>query len=262
MSHPAVAAPRRPDVVAAAVRSLAGQLPGPGRYCLAYGSHATGTNGTCSDLDVLQVTPSRPSPEQARRFQDAVIRLHHDHGLHLDTEVCFEVKLIATHDDVLAALDHVPFPSPSDPEHPLAPAVPADPAFLNSAVFQQRLILNVLTSPNVFLGGDLGVYTRHTCAADASLALLAMRIMADRRQRAGLAGFTLDEALDAVLHGPGGATGEDYLGYHPSAWLLGTLNRGLHRLIAAGIADHERSEIYRPGPGWVGTATSTADAHS
>jgi hypothetical protein len=240
------------EALASATRVLAGHFPGPGRYGIAYGSHACGTHGPRSDLDLLQVAPAPPVPDQARHLQDAVIRLHHDHGLDLDTEVAYEVKLIATHCDVQAALDHAPFPWPDSPEQPLAPAVPPDAAYLNSATFKQRLILNALTSPNIFLGGDLATFARHRDAAEASLALLAMRIIAHRWQQDDLPAFRLSDALHAVTRGPGGVGGQDFLGYHPSAALLATLNRGLHRLIGPGIAAADQAAVWCSGPGWTG----------
>jgi predicted nucleotidyltransferase len=246
-----------PDPLTSAARSLATQLLGPGRYCIAYGSHARDQHGPSSDLDVLQVTPAPPSPTQARRLQDRLIQLHREHGLHLDTEVAYEVKLVATHAEVRAALSHAAFPSPAVPGQPVAPAVPSDAAYLNSASFKQRLILNALTSPNVFLGGDVDTFTEHTHAAEASLAVLSMRILADQRQPAGLAWFTLSQALDAILVGPGEATGEDFLGYHRSPSVLATLNRGLHRLIPPRIAAPDREATWRPGPSWAGNATAT-----
>jgi len=245
---------RSPDtqVVAAAVQNLAGYLTEPGRYGIAYGSHASDTHGPHSDLDLLLVTPTWLAPEHARDLQDTVIRLHQDHGLHLDTEVAYEVKLIATHRDVQAALDHAPFPCPSSPRRPLIPPVPCETAYLNSPTFRLRLILNALTSPHVFLGGDLTTFTHHTQAAESSLALLAMRILAHQQRPEPLTSFTLTDTLTVLVRSADGATGQDYLGYRPSHALLGTLLRGLHRLAASQVAVLGPEGRWRPGPAWPG----------
>jgi hypothetical protein len=57
------------------------------------------------------------------------------------------------------------------------PAVVVEPAFLNSEPFKLRLIFNALTSPRVFLGGDVARYRRDHARADRSLALLALALL-------------------------------------------------------------------------------------
>ncbi|MBA0124384.1 hypothetical protein H0B56_02380 [Haloechinothrix sp. YIM 98757] len=109
-----------------------------------------------------------------------------------------------------------------------------EPWFLNSRTFAHRLLLNALTSPHVFLGGDAVTYERHRKRAEHALAVLAVALLG------GVNSFTLEEAVAAVTHGPEQASGEDFLGYIGSRHLYTILLRGLSRLARHGI-------LRRPG---------------
>lgn len=246
---------RKLGVLLAAVSEVAGGLSGRGSYAVAYGSHAAGQNNPRSDLDLLQVVPVSPSPRQLRRLIETVVGLHHDHGLDLDTEVTYEIKLVADHSEVMSALHHESFPMPYSTRHPLVNAVPADPVYLNSETFKLRLILNALTTPNMFLGGDHVAFSRHTRIAQGSAALLAMRILAYEGE---LTTFTLGDCASALTQGPGGTEGKDFLGYRPSAHLLTTLNQGLHQLVRVGLTSIDAVAVWTPGPAWAGSATTTS----
>lgn len=248
------------QVLEAAARRLAPHLAprrtDTGCYGLAYGSHADGSSSGTSDLDVLLVAQHPLTAHEVGDMTDIVLRLHQDHGLNLDTEVAYEVKLTAAHRDVRAAVELEAFPYPPRPGHPVAAAVPADADYLNSGVFRLRLLLNALTSPNVFLGGDLDTFHRHVRAAEAALALLALRVGLHRRPACAPMALTMGEVLDAVTVGPDNAHGHDYLGYRRAPSTMATLNRGLHQLLAAGIAAHDAGTGWRPGPCWAGGMTT------
>ena len=89
-----------------------------------------------------------------------------------------------------------------------------------------RLILNALTTPHVFLGGDLDQYQRQCTKADRAVALVALSLLE------GAVGFTVADAVTALVNGPNGATGEDFLGYSHGPSLHATVQRGLAWLIA------------------------------
>src|SRR4051812_18403280 len=93
------------DAALADAARLRAAAVGEHGYALAYGSHAQAHtfNFNDSDLDLLYV--GAPLPEDRREWLiGAVLALHHEHGLRLDTEVAYGVKLHATPADVEAAL--------------------------------------------------------------------------------------------------------------------------------------------------------------
>jgi len=199
---------------------------GENGYALAYGSHAATTTGT-SDLDLLFVGPA-PHGHQLSQLVEAVVSLHAEHGLRLDTEVTYEVKLHATTAEIDAALALGGFSIDAAGDL-LVPPVVVAPWFLNSAPFKLRLILNALTTPHVFLGGHLDLYRRHCATAERAMTLLALSLLDS------LAAFTVADAVAALATATDGATGEDFLGYTPNPGLYSTVHRGLARLITEQI---------------------------
>lgn len=107
------------------------------------------------------------------------------------------------------------------------------PASLNTDTFRLRLIFNVLTTPHVFLGGDVAAYRQHTARAERSAALLALAFRAPKAT-------TPEQAVAALWRSPGGAEGKDFLGYLHAAHLHCVLNRGFADLCATGTARWER----------------------
>jgi hypothetical protein len=176
-------------------------------YAIVYGSHARGTARSRSDLDVLAVGPDPIDTAGHDRLISGVKRLHHRHGLDLDEEVSYAVKLYATFSDVAAAVGFTGFAV--SPAGELAiPAVVASPEFLNSTPFKLRLIVNALTSPNVFLDGNPDRFAEDTVRACRALVLLALSILADHDV------VTVPQAVDVLVTDPrNGSTGQDYLGY-------------------------------------------------
>ena len=212
--------------------ALRAEYTGPTGYGLAYGSHATAATEPDSDLDLLLVTPHRLPPARVATLREAVIDLHHRHRLRLDTEVAYDIKLTTTPRQVREALTLRGFPTTPGGRR-RAPAVPASGSsllgpFLNSPTFKLRLVLNALSSPNVFLGGNLALYQRHQRAAETAVATLAVALL-DPTAR-----FTLDQATLVLTTGPDGAREKDYLGYTCPPALRSTLARGLQRLHQAG----------------------------
>lgn len=202
-----------------------------GGYALAYGSHAQGVAGATSDLDLLFVGVAPVGADRARLALDglvtAVRALHHRHGLELDEEVDYEVKLHATAADVERAVALDGFVVDQAGRVVVSPVEVTD-AFLNSPQFRLRLILNALTTEHVFLGGDHRAYREHVAAAERSVVLLALDLLGTPRIRV--------EQLVRVLLGDGlGHTGRDYLGYHRVPHLLGVTHRGLAALAVDGV---------------------------
>lgn len=226
--------------MSAALLQDAGQLVAlaGARYGLAYGSHATAGGPPDSDLDLLFLVDHELAPARAAELELAVVELHRRHGLHLDTEVAYAVKLTATGAEVSRALALAGF-ADQKPGQPPPPALLQDSAYLNSPMFKLRLVLNALSSPNVFLGGDVASFEWHRRAAARASAELAMRLLLDEP-------VTLAAAVEVLLTGPRGARHKDHLGYVDAAALASTVAQGLHQLRAAGVLATEDSVTWRP----------------
>ncbi|GGT75917.1 hypothetical protein GCM10010207_86160 [Streptomyces atratus] len=93
--------------------------------------------------------------------------------------------------------------------------------FLGTDDFRLRLVFNVLTSPHVFLGGNITAYHRQVRSAERSAAALARSLTAHDGPQ------TLHEAWAALWQAPDGRTGKDYLGYLVAPHLLSVLTCGL-----------------------------------
>ncbi|MEV6328392.1 hypothetical protein [Streptomyces sp. NPDC051909] len=204
--------------------------PGPDGYALAYGSHATRPRPE-SDLDLLY-TGSRPLPHSALMgLIHDVKRLHAEHGLTVDEEVGFASKLYATSAEIDAAARLDGFAGLTDFAAPLG-----DAQALNSPSFKLRLLLNALTTPHVFLAGDVRRYRRDIARAERGCALLALRI-------AGAGEDGLAHAVRALLSSPEGRTGKSFLGYRPGPHLHGVLRRGLAHLEQERVVDIDHDSI-------------------
>ncbi|MEW1912551.1 nucleotidyltransferase domain-containing protein [Kitasatospora sp. NPDC085895] len=197
----------------------------PGGYVLAYGSHATGTHRTRSDLDLLYTGAGPITDQRLAGLIDAVKQLHARHGLDLDEEVPFETKLYATLSLAKQAAAGGGFTADEG-----APTTVRETAFLTTTSFRIRLVFNVLTTPNVFLAGNAAAYRRHTALAERAAARLAHSLHGAKK-------VTVRQAAEVLLRAPDGRTGKDYLGYlHPAH---------LHSVLARGFADLTARDSYK-----------------
>jgi len=211
------------DALADASRLRASVVGGDG-YALAYGSHETRSAPSDSDLDLLFVGPPLRR-DQLEQLVRAVVALHEDHRLRLDAEVAHDVKLHAGPAEVDAALALRGFIADATGDLHVPPVVVA-PWFFNSTPFKLRLILNVLTTPHVFLGGDIDQYDQHRASGDRTVVLVALSLLE------ACATFTVADAVATLVTAADGATGKDFLGYTRGPALHATVHRGLARLIA------------------------------
>ncbi|MGW8357691.1 hypothetical protein [Streptomyces wedmorensis] len=186
-------------------------------YALAYGSHAICPR-PASDLDLLYTGSQPLSADQLARLIDSVKQLHTDHGLTLDEEVSFTSKLYATTREIEYAAHLGGFDGVTDYATPVG-----DPEALDSPRFKLRLLLNALTTPHVFLAGDVHTFRRHVAAAERGAALLALRIT-------GAGKIPLARAASALLSSPEGLTEKQFLGYRHETHLHAVLRRGLAHL--------------------------------
>nr|WP_246400659.1 nucleotidyltransferase domain-containing protein [Jiangella mangrovi] len=197
-------------------------MPGV-RFAVAYGSHARGRASARSDLDLLYVFDEQPAPDTIRYLVARVLRLHAAHGLTLDSEVAYAIKLWTTRGELHDALSLAGFTTAGG--EIVISTVPTDPAYLNSPRFKARLILNALTSPHVFLGGDGHAHQRAARAAIGALTRLA--VLTVGRPSA----HELHELAAGLISDPvTGASGQDWLGYqdHDGPHLYALLAAHLH----------------------------------
>jgi arginyl-tRNA synthetase len=196
-----------------------------GGYGLIYGSHARGTAGTRSDLDLLLIADARLDQAETEALIRDVKILHGRYGLDLDEEVSYEVKLVAGYQEVARAIALDGFVI--DPAgRRSVPRVVAEPGFLNSGPFKLRLILNALTSPHIFLGGDVKRYREHQAQASRAVALLALSLAGEAES------MSVTHLVRVLISDPGsGSRGEDYLGYVP------TDVPTLHSRVQCGLTD-------------------------
>jgi hypothetical protein len=225
---------RAPYDALATAAELRAEYVGASGYGLAYGSHADGTAHTASDLDLLLVGQETLTVERQQALIRDVIRLHERHGFGLDQEVSYSSKLHATAVEVWEAVALGGFGLTADGEVIVDPVI-VEPWFLDSRAFKLRLVLNALTVPHVFLGGDAPLYERHREQAERSVTLLALSLVDSREVP------TTHELLRALTGDPEGACGEDFLGYDEgpsrSPALFSLLQRGLSALAQVGVVD-------------------------
>ncbi|GAA1272558.1 hypothetical protein GCM10009609_39630 [Pseudonocardia aurantiaca] len=100
-------------------------------------------------------------------------------------------------------------------------------------------VLNALTSPHAFLGGNVRLCSEHRQRAERGLALLALSLHPH-------AVVTLADAARALIEVPCGASGKDYLGYLPDSRLHSALASGLARFATLMAPD---SRTTRPESG-------------
>ncbi|MCX5211853.1 hypothetical protein OG689_21610 [Kitasatospora sp. NBC_00240] len=222
---------RSPYDVFGAAAMLRAEYVGADGYGLAYGSHADGSAHASSDIDLLFVGVEVLPSERLHALTRDVIGLHQQHGLGLDQEVSYASKLHATVYEVEDAITLGGFAVTPEGEVTVDPVV-AEPWFLDSRLFRLRLVLNALTVPHVFLGGDAAAYERHRNRAERSVALLALSLVNEDEE------FTVHDVLRALTGDPGGVCGEDHLGYDEalgrSPALFSSLQRGMSPLVADG----------------------------
>jgi hypothetical protein len=215
-------------------------------YGVAYGSHGNGTAGPSSDLDLLFVGRDQLPSRNLDKLVRDVKNLHRQYGLGLDEEVPYPTKLHATFAQVRDAISLRGFLT--DPRgHVTVPRLVPEPWYLDSYPFKLRLLLNALTVPHAFLGGNAAAYQWHCDEASRSVALLALCLLDGKDP------FTIDEAIDAMTReSPDGPVGEDFLGYGSDPALLthlfSVLQRGFARLASESAVAIPDGDLLRQDP--------------
>lgn len=198
---------------------------------LVYGSCALALEQDGSDVDVLFVVKDDgvKGVMGAEAVRETVL-LHDRHGLPVDAEVPFENKLVATKEDCKRSTNLEGFPSLAGARFGLLNLDPLqkDPTFLGSRTMRLRLILNILTTPHIFVAGAASYYQQLVADGKAALARLSLCI-------AGAGEHTVESLVSLLLRGPNAPfpEGEFYLGYRTDCRLV---RRRLQSDIAQGLS--------------------------
>lgn len=170
-----------------------------------YGSYANGHANQKSDVDMF-VASTDFGTEDLKNIKKFVIDFHKQNHLSLDNEVPYNVKLLATHDDIRNAIDLKCFTANKYGQIAI-PKVEKTRKFLESYDVKLRLILNAFTSPHIFLGNDRESYLNYKIKAEKAIYKLAKNLLHKNKD------ITSKNLVNVLLNGPNNEIGELYLGY-------------------------------------------------
>ena len=167
------------------------------------GSYSSDSFTKDSDLDLLFAVEKYNTAE-FRKIRDFVVDLHTKNGLKLDEEVPYETKLVVSYKDIKDAINLKAF-SKKDSGYAINP-ITYDKDFLASRELRLRIILNALTTPNVYIYGDKAKYADFTQKAERAIMRLAHGLTREKNPNK-------DEILRVLLNGKNGEEGQAHLGY-------------------------------------------------
>jgi predicted nucleotidyltransferase len=174
-------------------------------FVLVYGSYASNDFAEKSDLDLFIATDEHDMND-FKKVRDFVVDLHTRNNLKINEEVPYKNKLIVSYEDAADALNLKAFIRKG--ARYIIPPVTADEEFLASKEVRFRIILNALTSPNLFICGNRNKYNSFKSEAERAIIKLAYGVIGSEK-------LTQEEILNILLKGVNGEEGGDYLGYRP-----------------------------------------------
>ncbi|MFC1651997.1 nucleotidyltransferase domain-containing protein [Patescibacteria group bacterium] len=167
------------------------------------GSYASDNFTKDSDLDLLFAVKKYDVTE-FKKIHDFVVNLHLSNDLKIDEEVPYETKLVITYEDIENAVDLEPFVKKSSGY--IINPITYNKEFLASQELRLRIILNALTTPNIYIYGDKKKYVDFIQRADKAIIRLARGLTSERNP-------SEDEILRVLLNGKHGEEGQAHLGY-------------------------------------------------
>ncbi len=167
-----------------------------------YGSYAYGAQRPSSDLDIVMVGESADGG-RVSRMTSAVVKLHLRHGLSVDEEVPFHRKLVATWDDLQAAIMGRGFRR--DAGRLIASRVVKSREFLESEELRLRLLLNAITGRCLFVAGDAEALRNSQYEARINWVRILTLLLGTKR-------FTVGSFVGQLI-GSGERQGEWFLGF-------------------------------------------------
>lgn len=201
-------------------------------FTIIYGSYAYGVNTSNSDLDFVTVSKEFDK-NNLRNTLDFAFDLYKRYKLSFDDEVPHEKKLLVdykTLDDAIAGKGF----ERRDGKLYVPPVVKSE-EFLNSDEIAMRLLLNAITSKNIFVSGDKNHYFHKRKQAVENMVKFMFSI--DRVES-----FTIQEFIRSLTGTPERG-GEMYLGYKDKPavriYLAETFRKEFEKLANKSILRHE-----------------------
>jgi|GEM_PF-4179976 len=179
-------------------------LSGEDYFVCIYGSYATSHFRDESDLDIVFAAECY-DPTIFDNIRDFVISQHVRHRLTIDEEVPYNNKLLVTYQDIKDAASLDMF-NKDDAGKYTVTEIKDDAEFLGSRDARKRLLLNVFSTPHVFVYGDKTTYEGLRTDCERALIRLAR----------GISGAIMPsetDVLETLLASPEGSGGRAHLGY-------------------------------------------------
>lgn len=175
------------------------------RECFACvcGSYASDSFTKDSDLDLLFAV-KKYNVDEFNKIRDFVVDLHISNDLKIDEEVPYETKLVVTYKDVEDAVGLKAFVK-KEFGYIINP-ITYDKEFLSSRELRLRIILNALTTPNIYICGDKKKYAEFAQKANEEIIRLARGLIDKKNPNE-------KEILRVLLNGKNGEEGQAHLGY-------------------------------------------------
>ena len=198
---------------------------------LIYGSCALAVENPTSDVDVIFVVLDEEERDAISvTAERELLLLHSRYGLTVDTEVPFANKLVVTKANCASATTLGGFPGSAGVRlgHLCIGPLEKSPAYLASLPMRLRLILNILTTPNIFVAGNAGYYQELLTDGYAGLARLALCLAGEKQP-------SVNNLVSALLKGSTAPfpEGEFFLGYRSDSKLI---KRHMYSAIAQGLS--------------------------
>lgn len=210
---------------------------GTRHFSFIYGSYAYKSNTPKSDLDFVAICQDLDR-EKIDRTIEFAFNLYKRYGLAFDDEVPHERKLLASYEMLDHAIEGKGFELRGGRVY--VPPVVKTKEFLNSEEIALRLLLNSITSKNIFVSGDRLRYEQKRREALEKM----VQFMFSINQ---VDSFTLPEFVQALIGTPE-RNGEMYLGYKdkPSVreYLTRTFREQFKILRAKGALNLDRVRFY------------------
>jgi hypothetical protein len=214
-------------------------------FTFIYGSNAYGVDTPKSDLDFVTVSRSY-THKNLSNLLDFAFGLFKKHGMVFDDEVPHDKKLLADYGSLECALSGTGFVRGSGRMY--VPPVVKTSEFLGSDEMVWRLLLNAITSKNIFVTGDHCRYMHKRLEALANMVGFMYLIE-------GVEIFTPENFVQVLIRS-GERQGEQYLGYKDTPTIRDYLDKTFRiqfaHMAACGTLCYEgRSSAYRADKQWL-----------
>lgn len=167
------------------------------------GSYVSNDSTKDSDLDLLFAFKKYDTAD-FKKIRDFVVDLHIRNNLKIDEEVPYETKLVVSYKDIRDAVGLKAFVKKGSKYliHPIT----YDKEFLASRELRLRIILNALTTPNIYIYGNKEKYVTFRKKAEKAILRLA-------RGLTNKTNLTHKEIFDILMIGAQGEEEQAHLGY-------------------------------------------------